>query len=151
MQLKIAYCPFALFFFFLSKGEDIYILTGRMHSFDALLLEKGAEKKIEIKPNSRKLNEFGLALPTKRTEEIELGMREFQADLFNALQVLKGKKIEIEIKDNERVITLTTADGKKHQLEMTRSKPFKESEIITRKNWLNWIVPGKSSIIISIE
>ena len=129
----------------------MYILTGTRNSFDAILLEKGEEKRIEVKPQSKKMNEFGLAIPTNRTEEAEVGMREFQADLFNALQVLKGKKIEIEIKDNERVITLTTADGKKHQLEMTRSKPFKESEIITRKNWLNWIVPGKSSIIISNE
>ena len=125
-----------------SKGEDMYILTGTRNSFDAILLEKGEEKRIEVKPQSKKMNEFGLAIPTNRTEEAEVGMREFQAKLFNALQVLKGRKIEIDMKNNQRVVFLKTVDGKRHQLEMTRAKPFKESEMVTKKDLLSWIVPG---------
>ena len=120
----------------------MYILTGRMHFFEATLLTKGMEKKIEIKPNSRKKNEFGLALLTKRTEEADVGTREFTADLFDALQVMGGKKIQIDIQENKRVVTLIAVDGKKHQLNMTRAKTFKDSELITLKNWLCWIVPG---------
>ena len=123
-------------------GEDIYILTGRMHFFEAFLLKRGMEKKIEIKPNSRKKNEFGLALPTNRTEETDVGMRVFDADLFDAHQVTKGKKIVIDVQNNQRIVSLITVDEKKHQLKMTRTKTFKESELITLKNWLCWIVPG---------
>ena len=117
----------------------MYILTGTRNSFDAILLERGEEKRIVVKPQSKKMNEFGLApIPG----QMEVGMREFQAKLFNALQVLKGRKIEIDMKNNQRVVFLKTVDGKRHQLEMTRAKPFKESEMVTKKDLLSWIVPG---------
>ena len=96
---------------------------------------------MEVKPNSRKEYEFGLAAKTCHTE-VKVGSREFQADMFNALQVAGGKMINIEIQNNQRIVSLVTVDGREHQLDMKRMKSFKDEDRITSKNWLSWIVPG---------
>ena len=127
--------------FFIYEGEDAYFVTGRNSHFEAFLIKSGVEKILEVKPNSKKEYEFGLAAKTCHTE-VKVGIREFQADMFNALQVAGGKKIVIEIQDNQRKVCLITADGREHELEMKRMKTFKDEDRITSKNWLNWIVPG---------
>ena len=96
---------------------------------------------LEVKPNSRDNYEFGLA-PIMAQTETKVGEREFHAKLFNAQQVLRGKKIRIDVKYNQTIITLITADDKEHVLNMTRQKCFQDAERISAKNWLNWIVPG---------
>ena len=96
---------------------------------------------LAIKANFRDNYEFGLA-PIMAQTETEVGKREFHAALFNAQQVLRGKKIRIDVRDNQRIITLITADDREHVLNMTRQKSFQDAERISAKNWLNWIVPG---------
>ena len=116
-------------------------MTGRNSQFEAFFIKKGGEKMMEVKPNSRKEYEFGLAAKTCHTE-VKVGSREFQADMFNALQVAGGKMINIEIQNNQRIVSLVTVDGREHQLDMKRMKSFKDEDRITSKNWLSWIVPG---------
>merc|ERR1712227_104027 len=123
---------------FINHGVDIYVVVGRMRQFEAILLKNGQEKVFELKSNSKDEFEFGLGAKTTQTE-IEVGRREFQADMFNALQVDKGKKIKIESSENERNATLVTVDGREHSLQKIRNKTFKDEDRITAKNWLGWV------------
>ena len=125
-------------------------MTGRNSQFEAFFIKKGGEKMMEVKPNSRKEYEFGLAAKTCHTE-VKVGSREFQADMFNALQVAGGTMIKVEIKDNQRIVCLVTVDGREHQLNMKRMKSFKDEDRITSKNWLSWIVPGIKELHYTIE
>ena len=123
----------------------MYVVIGRMRQFEAMLLRNGEEKTFELKSNSKDEFEFGLGAITAQTES-GVGNREFQADIFNALQVDKGKMIKIDMHGNRRDVTLVTVDGKEHILKMIRTKTFKDADRITAKNWFGWIFPGDETI-----
>ena len=138
-----------LFWFQLAyiAGVDMYVVVGRMRQFEAILLRNGEEKVFELKSNSKDEFEFGLGAKTTQTE-IEVGRREFQADMFDALQVDKGKKIKIESSENERNATLVTVDGREHSLQKIRNKTFKDEDRITAKNWLGWVSGNETEVTI---
>ena len=116
----------------------MYVVNGRMRQFEAILLRNGEEKVFEIKSNSKDEFEFGLGAKTTQTE-IEVGKREFQADMFDALQVDKGKMIKIESSENGIKATLVTVDGREHNLQKIRNKTFKDRDRMTAKNWVGLV------------
>merc|ERR1711915_249910 len=121
---------------FKNKGEDTYVLSGRKHSFDAIRLKRGTEEKIDIKSNSFKLNEFGFA---KTPRQANIGKRRFETILYEPIQGLKVKKVEIDTKDEKRIVTLITEDGEKHQLPVRRSTTYDDSDKLSPKYWLSLI------------
>ena len=119
------------------------VLTGRQRLFDAFLLNSGHEARIEVKLNSRKMFEFGLCLPGSVTGEN--GVKELQADMFDAQKCCAGKMIRIgpPAETGMKKVHLVTADEREHQLEMTRIKLYREKERISTSTWISSIIPGE--------
>ena len=118
------------------------VLTGRQRLFDAFLLNSGQEARIEVKLNSRKMFEFGLCLPGTVTGEN--GLKELQANMFDAQKCGAGKMIRIDPPGETGMkVHLVTADDRPHKLDMTRSKVYREKERISTSTWISAILPGQ--------
>ena len=119
------------------------VLTGRQRLFDAFLLNSGQEARIEVKLNSRKMFEFGLCLPGTVTGEN--GVKELQANMFDAQKCGSGKAIRIDPPTETGMkVHLVTVDEREHRLEMTRVKLYRESERISTSTWISSIIPGEN-------
>ena len=125
-----------------SAGPAMLVLTGRQRLFDAFLLNSGHEARIEVRMNSRKMFEFGLCLPGTVTGEN--GVKELQANMFDAQKCGAGKLIRIDRPAETGIrVHLVTVDDREHPLEMTRVKLYREHERISTSTWISSIIPGE--------
>ena len=116
--------------------EPLILVSGKKTSFELVELKAGAEKKIEIKKNTRGF-EFGLSLATGGggTGESQTG---YLATMFDAQEVANGKLIKVwrEAGADKAIIVLT--DGTEQQLINTRTFHYREADRINRKTKINW-------------
>ena len=96
----------------------------------------GIEKNIEIKKNSRGF-EFGPCLTTG-CGGAALNEKEYTATMFDAQELANGKLIKVWRESGEFKASIVLTDNKEYPLKSTRMKHYRETDRISRKDWLNW-------------
>jgi len=118
-------------------AEPLILVSGKKTDFDVTELLAGDRKNIDIKKNSEGF-EFGLCLPTVGAGGA--AEEEYLATMFDAQQVTDGKLIKVGRDSDGYKVSIVLTDDTEHTLSNRRTKHYRESDRISRKDWLNWTV-----------
>ena len=121
---------------FLKGSEPITLLSGKKTDFDVTPeFSAGDEKNIEIKKNRRGF-EFGLCV-AKGAGQNE---KDYRATMFDAQELADGKLIKVWRESDQCKASVVLTDNTEQPLSNTRTKHYRESDRVSRKDWLNWAV-----------
>ena len=118
------------------------MVSGKKTDFDVSpVIKEGTETTINIKQNSSGKFEFGIF---SKDSLLKDDKSQVQAHMFDARQILNGKKLEIWQTETGQVgaAIILTDRPEPQTLNNTRNKHYRDADLINRKTWLDWILPN---------
>ena len=129
---------------FQNAGDSpLHVVTGRKISFQSFEFAGGQQAVLTVKPNKKGCQTFGLA-EAPRLQNPQTGDREFSATVFE-IPPGGGRRVRIGRSSVGLTATLVRADFKELLLETRKSKVFRETDRVSMKELINWILQGQLS------
>ena len=120
----------------------MWIVSGRKDNFDVSPeIQPGTSENITIRQNKEGRFKFGIFC----LRDLSHGKNQVHVTLFDAQQAVNVVKIIIMRSDSAskfEASMLLTDETQPQPLESSGTKHFRESERISKKNWLGWILPN---------
>ena len=126
-----------------AEDSPLHVVTGRKISFQSFEFAGGQQKVLTVKPNKKGCHTFGLA-EGPRLQNPQTGDREFSATVFE-IPPGGGRRVRIGRSSVGLTATLVRADFKELLLETRKSKVFRETDRVSMKELINWILQGQLS------
>ena len=122
-------------------------MSGKRTDFDVSpVIKEGTETMVTIKQNSSGKFEFGIF---SKDSLLKADASEVQAPMFDARQMLNGKKLEIWQTETGQVgaAIILTDRPDPQTLNNTRNKHYKDADLINKKFWLKWGIKAGKPIL----
>jgi len=119
--------------------DDLVIVTGKKESYNDWIVKAGETTRFCVQKNQKGIYEFGLSAEVMRYKN----EKEVQALMFNAQEYDNVKLINIAQTAEPRLSAeVVLTDNTAHSIDNIRTKHYRDSDRISKKDWLKWILPN---------